>query len=148
MEKLQAILKQSRFISEIIKHEKPLLTAEEGSEFFRIEVGQTAPSLILKTDKGFFALVVSGSRGKVNFENIAGILGCNKVKLASPKEVQKVTGFEVGSVPMVGLDLPFVIDKRLFHYDFIYGGTGQPAFTLKIEPQALNELNQVAVTFD
>lgn len=68
--------------------------------------------------------------------------------MASPKEVRKVTGFEVGSVPMVGLDLPCVLDKRLFEYNFVYGGTGKSTYTLKIEPQALKELNQVVATFD
>lgn len=148
LEALQGILERSKYTYEIIQHEKPILSKQDGTKYFGIEVGQTAPSLILKTDKGFFVLIVSGSRSKVNFEKIADVLGCSKVKLASPEEVQKVTGFQVGSVRMVGLDLPCVIDKRLFQYDFIYGGTGQSTFTLKIEPQALNELNQVIVTFD
>ena len=148
MEELQEILEKSKYTYEIIQHEKPILSKQDGTKYFGIEVGQTAPTLILNSDKGFFALIVSGSRSKVNFEKIADILGCSKVKLASPEEVQKVSGFQVGSVPMVGIDLPCVIDKRLFHYDFIYGGSGQSTFTLKIEPQALNELNHVIVTFD
>ncbi|MFA1712698.1 aminoacyl-tRNA deacylase [Peribacillus frigoritolerans] len=148
MEELQEILEKSKYTYEIIQHEKPILSKQEGTKYFGIEVGQTAPTLILNSDKGFFVLIVSGSRSKVNFEKIADILGCSKVKLASPEEVQKVSGFQVGSVPMVGIDLPCVIDKRLFHYDFIYGGSGQSTFTLKIEPQALNELNHVIVTFD
>ncbi|MEY8734437.1 YbaK/EbsC family protein [Peribacillus frigoritolerans] len=148
MEELQEILKKSKYTYEIIQHEKPILSKQDGTKYFGIEVGQTAPTLILNSDKGFFALIVSGSRSKVNFEKIADILGCSKVKLASPEEVQKVSGFQAGSVPMVGIDLPCVIDKRLFHYDFIYGGSGQSTFTLKIEPQALNELNHVIVSFD
>jgi prolyl-tRNA editing enzyme YbaK/EbsC (Cys-tRNA(Pro) deacylase) len=148
LETLKGILERSKYTYEIIQHEKPILSKQDGTKYFGIEVGQTAPSLILKTDKGFFVLIVSGSRSKVNFEKIADVLGCSKVKLASPEEVQKVTGFQVGGVRMVGLDLPCVIDKRLFQYDFIYGGTGQSTFTLKIEPQALNELNQMIVTFE
>ncbi|WP_416828236.1 aminoacyl-tRNA deacylase [Ectobacillus polymachus] len=148
MEELQGILEKTKHRYEIIQHEKPILSRKDGSEYFGIEAGQTAPTMIIKTDKGFFGLIVSGSRSKVNFEEITDILGCSKGKLASPKEVQEVTGFQVGSVRMVGLDLPCAIDKRLFHYDFIYGGTGHSTFTLKIEPQALNELNQVIATFD
>lgn len=148
MEELQGILEKSKYTYEIIQHEKPILSRQDGSEYFGIEVGQTAPTMILKSDKGFLVLIASGSRNKVSFEKIADILGCSKVKLASPEEVQKVTGFQVGSVRMVGLDLPCVIDNRLFHYDYIYGGTGQSTFTLKIEPQALNELNPVIATFD
>ncbi|MCM3393231.1 aminoacyl-tRNA deacylase [Cytobacillus oceanisediminis] len=148
MNKLQGILERCEYKYEIIQHEKPILSREEGSKYFRIEVGQTAPTLILKTDKGYFVLIVSGNRDKLDYEKIAIILGCSKVKLASPKEVQKVTGFEVGSVPMVGLDISCVLDKRIFEYDFIYGGTGKSTFPLKIEPQALNELNQVVATLD
>ncbi|MCP1165891.1 YbaK/EbsC family protein [Bacillus sp. 1813sda1] len=148
MEELQGILEKSNYTYEIIEHEKPILSRQDGSEYFGIEVGQTAPTMILTTDKGFFGLIVSGSRSKVSFEKIAYILGCSKVKLASPEEVQKITSFQVGSVRMVGLGLPCVIDNRLFHYDYIYGGTGQSTFTLKLEPQALMELNQVIATFD
>lgn len=148
MEELQGILEKSNYTYEIIEHEKPILSRQDGSEYFGIEVGQTAPTMILTTDKRFFGLIVSGSRSKVSFEKIAYILGCSKVKLASPEEVQKITSFQVGSVRMVGLGLPCVIDKRLFHYDYIYGGTGQSTFTLKLEPQALMELNQVIATFD
>lgn len=148
MNGLQGILERYEFKYEIIQHEKPIFSKEDGSKYFGIEIGQTAPSLILKTDKGYFVLIVSGNRNKLDFDKIADILGCSKVKLASPKEVRKVTGFEVGSVCMVGLDLPCVLDIRLFEYDFVYGGTGKSTFTLKIEPQALNELNQVIATLD
>ncbi|MBT2736080.1 aminoacyl-tRNA deacylase [Bacillus sp. ISL-7] len=148
MNALQEVLEKCKFKYEIIEHEKPILSREDGKGYFGIEVGQTAPTLILKADKGFFGFIVSGNRDRLEFEKIAEIIGCTKVKLASPKEVQKVTGFEVGSVRMVGLDLPCVLDKGLFNYDFVYGGTGQPTFTLKIEPQALNQLNKVIATFD
>lgn len=147
MEQLKAILGKSKFSYELIQHEKPIISAQDGADYFGIEIGQTAPTLIIKTDKGFFSLIVSGNRGKVNFDEIAEILGCSQVKLASRKEVQKVTGFEVGSVPLIGLALPCVIDKYLYHYPFIYGGTGERTCTLKIEPQALEELNQVKAIF-
>lgn len=148
MNGLQETLEKCKYKYEIIQHEKPILSREDGSKYFGIEVGQTAPSLLLKADKGYFVLIVSGDRDKLDFEKIAEILGCSKVKLASPKEVHKATGFEVGSVRMVGLDLPCVLDNRLFDYDFIYGGTGHSSSTLKIEPHALNQLNRVVATFD
>lgn len=148
MERLQEILVTSRFSYEIIHHEKSILSAQDGADYFGIEIGQTAPSLIIKTDKGFFALIVSGSRSKVDFDEVAETLGCSHVKLASGKEVKKVTGFEVGSIPLVGLNLPYIIDKNLYRYPFIYGGTGERSCTLKIEPQALEELNHVEALID
>lgn len=143
MEQLQSILKGCKYTYELIQHEKAILSAQDGADYFGIEIGQTAPTLILKTDKGFFALIVSGSRGKVNLNEVAEALGCIEVKLASRKEVKEVTGYELGSIPMAGLKLPCVIDNNLYRYPFIYGGTGEPTCTLKIEPQALQELNHV-----
>lgn len=148
MNDLQEILERCEYKYEIIHHEKAIFTREDGSKYFGIEIGQTAPTLILKTDKGYFALILSGNRDKLDFDELADILGCCKVKLASPKEVKTITGYEVGRIPMVGIDLPCVLDKRLFNYDFVYGGTGQATSTLKIEPSALNQLNHVVATFD
>ena len=48
---------------------------------------------------------------------------------------------------VVGLNLPFIIDKNLYRYPFIYGGTGERTCTLKINPQALDELNSVQLIF-
>jgi prolyl-tRNA editing enzyme YbaK/EbsC (Cys-tRNA(Pro) deacylase) len=104
--------------------------------------------LILKTDIGFFYLVVSGGRKKIPFENIAELLNCRKVKLAAPSEVKKITGFDVGSVPIIGVELPCIIDNELFLYDFIYGGTGKSTSTLKIEPQSLKELNNIIAVYE
>ena len=148
MNGLREILEKRGCHYEIIRHEKPILSREDGARYFGIDAGRTAPSLVLKTDKGYFVLIVSGSRGRLDFDNIAGLLGCEKVKLASPKEVREATGFEAGCVPLVGLDLPCVLDKRLLRYDFVNGGTGQPTCTLKIKPQALKRLNQVVATLD
>ncbi|MFD2131176.1 aminoacyl-tRNA deacylase [Pseudogracilibacillus auburnensis] len=142
MKKLQEILKNRPFNYEVIRHERPLLSAKDGADYFGIEIGQTAPTLILKTNKGFFAFIISGAHEKVDFEEMSDVLECSSVKLASRKEVKKVTGYEVGSVPMIGLDLPCLIDKQLFKYDFIYGGIGYNDYTLKIEPRALKELNE------
>jgi Cys-tRNA(Pro)/Cys-tRNA(Cys) deacylase len=145
---LEGILERSKYRYEIIHHQKPILSREDGIKYFGIEAGQTAPTFILKTDKGYFVFIVSGNRDKLDLKKIAILLDCSKVKLASPKEVPKVTGFEVGSIPMIGLDLPCVLDKQLFKYDFVYGGTGKATCTLKIEPHALQELNHVVAILE
>ncbi|WP_445491386.1 aminoacyl-tRNA deacylase [Niallia sp. 03133] len=148
MENLLSILSKNSYRYEIIHHQKPIHSAQEGSNILGIAIAQTAPSLILKTDIGFVYLIASGTRKKISFENIAELLNCRKVKLASSSEVKKITGFNVGSVPIIGVDLPCIIDKKLFPYDFIYGGTGKSTSTLKIEPQALKEMNNVIAVYD
>ena len=143
MDSLDSILKNSGYDYELITHEKPIHTAQEGAEYFDIEIGQTAPTLILKIDSDYCALIISGDRERVDFAEIAELLGCNQAKLATRKEVKEITGCEVGSVSMVGMDLPFILDKQLFRYPFIYGGSGLETRTLKIAPAALQQLNKV-----
>jgi len=147
MDNLIMILQEKKVEFEIIHHDKPLRTAQEGADYFGIEIGQTAPTLVLKSEKGFFAMIVSGNRGRVNLEKVAVILGCDQLKMANPKEVQQTTGYTVGSVSLV-LSLPCIVDRELFRYSFIYGGTGEPATTLKIAPAALEKLNQVIAYLD
>ncbi len=147
MEKLRTILQESGVPFEIIHHATPIRTAQEGADYFGIEIGQTAPTLVLKSEKGYFAMIVSGSRGRVNVEEVSAIVGCDQLKMATPKEVQQITGYTVGSVSMV-LSLPCIVDRRLFRYPFIYGGTGEPTSTLKIAPDALEKLNQVVAFLD
>jgi Cys-tRNA(Pro)/Cys-tRNA(Cys) deacylase len=143
MDNLDAALKNSGYDYELITHEKPIHTAQQGADYFAIEIGQTAPTLILKTDKGFLAVTFSGSREHVDFSEIANLAGCKQAQLATRKEVKEITGCEVGSVPMMGLNIPLVLDNQLFRYPFVYGGSGQETRTLKIAPAALQQLNNV-----
>lgn len=147
MDRIRAILESNQIPFELIHHQEPIHSAQEGAEYFGIELGQTAPTLIVRTDKGFFALIVSGDRGRVNFKEVAKILECNQAKLAGAHEVKQVTGYDVGSVPLVGLPIPHVLDSRLFRYPFIYGGSGEPTWTLKIN-SALEKVNQVVGHLD
>lgn len=148
MKNLPNLLQEKDIPYELINHDQPILTAQEGAEYFGIEVGQTAPTLILKTDQGYYALIFSGQRGRVDLVEVARILGVEKVKLAKPKEVQQVTGFAVGSVSMVEHGLPCVMDQQLYQYPFVYGGTGQATCTLKITPDDLGKLNQVVAMLE
>lgn len=145
---IQKILRTTTFDYTFIHTDKPISTREDGAKYFGIDIAQTAPTLIIKTDKGFFGLILSGRREKINFDDIAQILNCRKAKLASPEEVRKTTGYSPGSVPLIGFHLPCLIDKRLFRFDFVYGGTGLSTCTLKIPPKALSELNSTAAFID
>lgn len=143
MDSIDTILKNSECNYEFIFHENPIFSAQEGADYFKIELGQTAPTLIIKADNSFLALIISGNRNRVDFKHISKIVGCQHTRMASKSEVKEITGFDVGSVPMIGIPLPFILDRQLFSYSFVYGGSGQATRTLKIDPIALQQLNQV-----
>lgn len=142
MDTVKDLLEKSSLNFEFIFHEKQLYSAAEGAAYFGIEAGQTAPTLIINTDRGYFSITFSGSRNNINMDRIATILGVSHAKLANKSKVHEITGFSPGDTPMVGLSIPAIFDKQLLQYPFVYGGSGQPNRTLKISPHALLQLNQ------
>ena len=143
MDSLIAILTKEQIDYEIIQHSKQINTAQEGADYFGIHIGQTAPTLILKTDKGYYSLVISGDYGRVDFESLKDILQVEEIKLAKPKEVEQITGCKIGSVSLVNPGLPTVVDRGLYRFSYVYGGTGVSQTTLKISPKDVETLNDV-----
>ncbi len=143
MDIVKNILEASHFAHEFIYHNQPLLTAQEGADYFKIDTGQTAPTLIIKTDTDFFALIISGSSKRIKLEELSFLLGCKKTRMANREEVKERTGFDAGNLPLIGIPLPHILDKQLFSYPCVYGGSGQLNRTLKITPLALQQLNTV-----
>lgn len=66
------------------------------------------------------------------------------MKLASPAEVEELTGSKPGDVGLIQRSLPTVVDKRLLRFRYIFGGTGVPDTTLKIRPEDAVRLNRIA----
>ncbi|WP_269845612.1 aminoacyl-tRNA deacylase [Paenibacillus selenitireducens] len=106
-------------------------------------MGQTAPTLILKTEKGYYSLIISGDYGRVGLESLKKLLEVQEIKLAKPQEVEQVTGSKIGSVSLINLGLPTIIDRELYRFPYVYGGTGVPQTTLKISPKDIENLNEV-----
>ncbi|XID94935.1 aminoacyl-tRNA deacylase [Paenibacillaceae bacterium WGS1546] len=143
MDKLIAKLKNQHIDFEIIEHSKQLKTAQEGAEYFGIHIGQTAPTLILKTNKGHFSLIISGDYARVDLDSLKELLQVEEIRLAKPQEVEQVTGSKIGSVSLINPGIPTIIDRELFRFAYVYGGTGVSNATLKISPKNLEELNEV-----
>ena len=142
MDPVKHFLEHANADYEFIVHPQPIYSVADGVAHFGIDPGQTAPTLILQTDKGYYSLVFSGSRQKIDFAALAIHLGVSHVKLVNKNKVQSITGFAHGDTPMIGLSLPAIFDKKLLQFPFVYGGSGLSNRTLKISPVTLLELVQ------
>ncbi|HEX2968752.1 MAG TPA: YbaK/EbsC family protein [Bacteroidales bacterium] len=131
---------------EIIHHEIPIKSRKDALGYFKIE--ETVPTLIIKAENVFFALIVSGERTRVDFDVIKNLLGCDQLAMADKNEVYEKLGFKTGQIPLIGHDLQCIVDSRIFQYEFVYGGTGDCHYTLKIKPDDLVKANNVILKFD
>lgn len=66
--------------------------------------------------------------------------------MAKPDVIKQITGFEVGAMPLVGLALPVIFDDSLLKHDYVYGGTGDIYYTLKIAPADIKKLNTIMLS--
>lgn len=143
MSELELLLNENKADYEIITHDQSIQSAQEGAAYFGIEQGQTAPTLVLKSEAQYFAIIVSGDYGRLDLEELKTLLKCDELKLAKPKEVEQVTGFTIGTVPLIRHGLPTILDRQLYRYTCIYGGTGHANSTLKISPGDVERLNNI-----
>jgi len=132
--------------AEIIEHKCPIYSKSDAIGIFNVE--ETAPTLILDTDKGFLALIISGEREKIDFKQLKKTLKCKKLQLANQSELIEKLNITAGQVPLIGHNLPCILDEKLFKFPFIYGGTGDLFHTLKISPQQLEEANEVILKLE
>ncbi|WP_256758127.1 aminoacyl-tRNA deacylase [Cohnella sp. WQ 127256] len=143
MSDVVTLLEELKIDYEFINHEITIKSAQEGADYFGIEIGQTAPTLILKSGMDYYAMIISGDYGKIDFEMLKEILKIDEIRLAKPKEVEQITGCVVGSVALIGHGLPTIMDRQMNRYTYIYGGTGKINSTLKINVSDVERLNDV-----
>ena len=128
----------------LIRQDVPIRSAQDAAQYYDIRFA--APTLVVQTEKGLMSLIYSAQRGRLDLEAIRDAMGLEKLKLADRKKVEKQTGYQTGSIPLVGLDLPCIFDDLLLAFEYIYGGCGDELRTLKIAPGDVKRLNPVVFT--
>ena len=143
---LENHLRNNNSVFEIIAHNSPILSTSDATKYFDIK--KAAPTFVMDTEQGLVALIVSSKRGKIDFKLIGQNLGFAKFKLADKEKTEKTIGYQVGAIPLVGHNLPCVFDNILLEHDYIYGGSGDELYTLKITPHDIVRLNNVIKYID
>lgn len=136
LDRLKQTLSEAGVNYTIIAHEKTLDSAESGVDYGLGRLADMAPTLILKTENGLLAAIITGST-KLAYKKIKVRLGLKNVSLASPDIVQQTTGAQVGAVALVNPGLTTIIDARLTEMDSVFGGCGVPRHTLRISARDL-----------
>lgn len=146
VKEIEMFLRENNADFELLKQNKPILSAADAAEYYPVE--KAAPTFVLQTENGLIGCIVSVNSGKLDFEFLKQKFGYTKLKMADKKKIESQTGYEVGAIPLIGLELPCLFDNTLLKYNHIYGGTGDELITLKIAPQDVMRLNRIIGTFN
>lgn len=123
------------------------MTVEHAEKQLRVSRENIIKSMLFVDEKGVPILaIVTGDR-KVSEEKLTKICGAQKVKIARPRAVKSLTGYEAGALPPFGHRKPIrtVIDPKVMTFERVYGGGGAINALLEIDPQDIKKLTNAEV---
>ena len=127
-------------------HETPSVTAAARAVGCAPE--QIIKSLVFLID-GQPYLVIANGNARVSYRRLAAHFGISRkrVRMASPDEVLRLTGYPAGGVPPFGLPspLPVLMDPGVLDQEIVYGGGGDDHTLVRIPTTELRRVTQPTV---
>ncbi|HMN61191.1 MAG TPA: YbaK/EbsC family protein [Anaerolinea sp.] len=128
-------LKQSGAEFNLFVHPGPVLSIEQAARERGQQTSQVVRSILFRLpDDQFLMVLVAGPR-QVNWPLLRKYLNSNRVTLATPEEVLRVTGYRIGTVSPFGLPVKMrlLVDRRLTDQEVVSFGSGLPGVAIIIQ---------------
>ncbi|MEM4239629.1 MAG: YbaK/EbsC family protein [Candidatus Woesearchaeota archaeon] len=93
---------------------EPVYTSEQAAKVRNEPLESGAKAMVFRSEGNFLMVVIAGDK-KIDFKKVKSVINSSSLSLASPEEVLKVMGCEIGSVPPFGnlVNIPVYMDKSL-----------------------------------
>jgi len=125
----------------------PAHHAHQAAVLLGCPLGAVVKSLVFKVEGcDEMILVLVSGKNRVDQNSLREIFH-NKVVPAQPEEVERHTGYLIGSVPPVGIrgDLPVIFDEDLEAYEYLWASAGSVSILFRISPKDLLTLTRARV---
>ena len=111
----------------------------EAAEKLAVAGEQVFKTLVVATEAGALAVAIVPVTTTLNFKKMAKALGCKKVQMADPKQVERSTGYVLGGVSPLGQKkrLSTVIDSSAADNATIYVSAGRRGLEIELPPMQL-----------
>ena len=115
-------------------------TAEGVAEDLGVPVGWVVKAMIVqRSDRQFVLVVIPGDR-QLSLKKVGTTLNDKNMALAGERDVQRITGYQVGAVSVLGFrrdDVPSYLDQRVLELERAIISSGRPNMGLEMDPQDL-----------
>ena len=115
-------------------------TAEGVAEDLGVPVAWVVKAMIVQRSDRQFALVVIPGDRQLSLRKVGATLKDKNLVLARERDVQRVTGYQVGAVSVLGFrrpDVPCYLDQRLLDLEQVIISAGRPDVGLALSPADL-----------
>ena len=137
---LEEYIKSNKLKARIISLGTSTKTVEESVKALGCKKEEIIKSIVIVTNTTEFYLVILQGNRKIKTKKIKKILNVKDLKLASPMQVKKETGYIVGDVPPISTNLPVILDELVLEVSKsskLYGGGGASSKLLEISVDEL-----------
>jgi len=132
-----------RLGGEILEFGTPVKTVEQAVRATGADAGQIIKAMLLITEKAGAILAIVDGRSRIDLKKVEKRFG--KVRLASPRGVKEITGYEVGELPPIGIPLRTLIDPRVLEKSYVIGGGGAVNRLIRIDPRKIVEAQNAEI---
>ena len=132
-------------------------TAEGVAEDLGVPVAQVVKAMLVQRSassgqgrSAFILFIIPGDR-RLSLKKVGAILADKKVQMASQRDVQRVTGYQVGAVSVLGFrrkDVPGYVDQHVLELEQVIISAGRPDVGLALLPTAMVQAMGNAETED
>jgi prolyl-tRNA editing enzyme YbaK/EbsC (Cys-tRNA(Pro) deacylase) len=143
VERVSEFLRQAGAEARIEEFSTGTPTAADAAQAVGCKLGQIVKSLVFDCDGRWIVVLVPGDR-RADTAKIAAAAAASKARIASPKEVERATGFAAGAVapfPLPGVDRVFV-DHGLLAHKRVWVGAGSPSHMATLSSADLVRLSR------
>lgn len=134
------ILEEKGIAYEVRQQARKQYTAEGVAEDLGVSVAWVIKAMIVQcSDRSFALIAIPGDR-QLSLKSAGGVLGDKNVQMANQRDVQRVTGYQVGAVSVLGYrrdDVPSYVDQNVLGLERVIISSGRPDMGLEMDPQDL-----------
>ncbi|MFX0181816.1 MAG: aminoacyl-tRNA deacylase [Candidatus Hodarchaeota archaeon] len=135
--RLQKYIDENSLEAKIITLKSPTATVEESVKALNCELENIIKSIVLVTDTHDFYLAILQGDRKVKTKKLKRLLSVKDIRLANPSQVEERTGYKVGDIPPIGVELPVIMDELVINQKMLYAGGGTSLKSLYISIEEL-----------
>lgn len=147
VELFKKFLKENNLDIELMRTERPTLTAEQSAKVHGVPVCNIIKSLVVRADLDFFVCLCPGDQ-RLDLDNLRRKLGKKEARMATPDEVKEITGHSIGGVPPFGhkKSLKTIIINGFDASQFLWAAAGAPDVNFKTTLSQLKKIIDNLIT--
>ena len=112
----------------VFRHAGVVTSLEQAAAERGQSPNQVVRSIVFRLGEGRFAMVLIAGMEQISWPALRAHFGQSRLTMADPAQVQKETGYRVGTVSPIGLPgpMPILVDESVLLPEEISIGSGQP----------------------